>query len=59
VASRPTVALTTGLFAQVAQTPPISRAEALRRSQLALADAAATSHPVFWAPFVLVGDGGS
>lgn len=59
VASRPAVALTTGLFAQVAQTPPISRAEALRRSQLALADAAATSHPVFWAPFVLVGDGGS
>ncbi|MBP1776321.1 MAG: hypothetical protein H6Q86_2331, partial [candidate division NC10 bacterium] len=35
------------------------RAEALRRSQLALADTAATSHPVFWAPFVLVGDGGS
>jgi CHAT domain-containing protein len=50
--------LTTGLFAQLAQTPTLSRAEALRRSQLILVDTAATSHPVFWAPFVLVGDGG-
>jgi CHAT domain-containing protein len=58
VASRPTVALTTGLFAQVAQTPTLGRAEALRRSQITLADTPATSHPVFWAPFVLVGDGG-
>lgn len=58
VVSRPTVALTTGLFAQIAQTPTLGRAEALRRSQLTLADAPATSHPVFWAPFVLVGDGG-
>jgi len=58
VASRPTVALTTGLFAQAARTPALSRTEALRRSQLTLADAPATSHPVFWAPFVLVGDGG-
>lgn len=58
VASRPTVALTTGLFAQAGQTPPLGRAEALRRAQLTLADAAETSHPAFWAPFVLVGDGG-
>ncbi|MBP1778624.1 MAG: hypothetical protein H6Q86_4635, partial [candidate division NC10 bacterium] len=58
VASRPTVALTTGLFAQAAQIPALGRAEALRRSQLTLADTTATSHPVFWAPFVLVGDGG-
>jgi len=33
-------------------------AEALRRSQLALASDKDTSHPFFWAPFVLVGDGG-
>jgi CHAT domain-containing protein len=58
VASRPTVALTTGLFAQLAQTPTLGRAVALQRSQLTLADTPATSHPVFWAPFVLVGDGG-
>jgi CHAT domain-containing protein len=58
VASRPTVALTTGLFAQVAQTPTLARAEALRRAQLTLADTPDTAHPVFWAPFVLVGDGG-
>ena len=58
VASRPTVALTTGLFAQAAQTATLGRAEALRRSELTLADTPATSHPAFWAPFVLVGDGG-
>jgi CHAT domain-containing protein len=59
VASRPTVALTTGLFAQVAQqAPTLSRAEALRRSQIALSEKPETSHPAFWAAFVLVGDGG-
>jgi len=58
VASRPTVALTTGLFEHIARTPALGRAEALRRSQLALAGAPETSHPAFWAPFVLVGDGG-
>jgi CHAT domain-containing protein len=58
VASRPTVALTTGLFAPVAQTPTLGRAEALRRSQIALSEKPETSHPAFWAAFVLVGDGG-
>ena len=57
VASRPTVALTTGLLAQVAQNPTLARAEALRRSQLTLAYTPETAHPAFWAPFVLVGDG--
>ena len=33
------------------------RAEALRRSQLALAGGPETSHPAFWAPFVLIGRG--
>jgi hypothetical protein len=49
--------LTTGLFDQVARTPALGGAEALRRSQLTLADTPETSHPVFWPPFVLVGDG--
>jgi hypothetical protein len=31
----------------------------LRLMAMALADEASTSHPVSWAPFVLVGDGGS
>jgi CHAT domain-containing protein len=58
VASRPTVQLTTGMFSAYTREPAAGRAEALRRSQLALAGARDTSHPFFWAPFVLVGDGG-
>ena len=58
VASRPTVQLTTGMFSVYAREPAGGRAEALRRSQVALAADQATSHPYFWAPFVLVGDGG-
>jgi CHAT domain-containing protein len=59
VASRPTEALTTGALGAYARDPAIGRAEALRRAQMALAGQPATSHPAFWAPFVLVGDGGS
>ena len=58
VASRPTVQLTTGMFGIYTREPAVGRAEALRRSQLALAADKDTSHPFFWAPFVLVGDGG-
>jgi CHAT domain-containing protein len=58
VASAPTVELTTGMFSVYAREPASGRAEALRRSQLALASNKDTSHPFFWAPFVLVGDGG-
>ena len=58
VASGPTVQLTTGMFSVYAREPASGRAEALRRSQLALASEKDTSHPFFWAPFVLVGDGG-
>ena len=58
VASRPTVLLTTEMFAVYSREPAGGRAEALRRSQLALASDKGTSHPFFWAPFVLVGDGG-
>ena len=63
-------ALTTGLFRLQAEDPGLSRAEALRRAMVALIDGrgyvdAATgrtvysyAHPIFWAPFTLVGDGG-
>ena len=36
----------------------MSKAEALRQAQLGLekADAMTSSHPYFWAPFILVGD---
>lgn len=58
VASRATVFLTTGMFGAYAREPALGRAGALRRSQLALARERDTSHRFFWAPFVLVGDGG-
>ena len=59
VASRATVALTTGALGALARDASLGRAEALRRSALALASAKETAHPFFWAPFVLVGDGGA
>ena len=45
VASRPTVLLTTEMFAVYSREPAGGRAEALRRSQLALASDKDTSHP--------------
>jgi CHAT domain-containing protein len=59
VASRPTVVLTTSLFEAYARDAGLGRANALRAAQLKLQADAATSHPVLWAPFVLVGDGGT
>jgi CHAT domain-containing protein len=52
--------LTTGALERQRQAP-LTRAEALRQSMLALIEGAGPAHlahPVFWAPFVLVGDGG-
>src|SRR5262249_36466486 len=60
VESQSAVKLTTGAFEALAKDPGIGRAEALRRSMLALlADKAHPeyAHPMFWAPFVLVGEG--
>lgn len=61
--------LTTDLFARQAADPALSRGEALRQAMLGLidgpgpADAAGKpifsyAHPIFWAAFTLVGDGG-
>ena len=62
--------ITTDLFRREAAEPTLTRAEALRRTMLdlidhgAMADAATRlpiytyAHPMFWAPFSLVGDGG-
>ncbi len=47
---------------EAAQHPEIGRAEALRRSMLALMDDTENprfAHPLFWAPFVVVGEGGA
>jgi CHAT domain-containing protein len=59
VASQATVALTTGMFQAYGRDPALGRAEALRRSQTSLWSQQETSHPLFWAPFTVVGDGGA
>ena len=59
VASGPTVDLTTGMFGVYAREPGIGKAEALRRAQATVRARPETAHPFFWAPFVLVGDGGA
>lgn len=56
------VQLTTGVFDTRSQDPEKSRAAALRRSMLAmLAEDQPDyfAHPIFWAPFQLVGEGGN
>ncbi|MFN8758580.1 MAG: CHAT domain-containing tetratricopeptide repeat protein [Tagaea sp.] len=56
--------LTTDVFARQAADPRLDRASALRRAMLGLIDTPADgagfvyAHPIFWAPFLLVGDGG-
>ncbi|MCP3951641.1 MAG: CHAT domain-containing protein, partial [Desulfobacterales bacterium] len=62
--------LTTDMLAYQAQKPGISRAEALRQAMLRLLDTGvykdpdtgeirySYGHPIFWAPFSLVGEGG-
>jgi CHAT domain-containing protein len=62
-------ALTTDLFKRQAKDPALTRAEALRQAMLDLIDGPGRTdaqgktlfsyaHPIFWAPFTLVGDGG-
>jgi CHAT domain-containing protein len=62
--------LTTDIFRRQADNPSLSRAQALRRSMVKLLDGPgftdekgktlfAYAHPIFWAPFALVGDGGA
>ena len=60
--------LTTELFRRQAQDPALTRAEALRASMLSLMQTGGAkdgagklqytyAHPMFWAPFTLIGDG--
>jgi CHAT domain-containing protein len=58
VASDPTVKLITGAVDRMASDKTIGRAEAMRQSMLALIDKGET-HPAYWAPFVVVGEGGA
>ena len=59
VASQPTVVLTASLFEAYTRDAALGRAAALRAAQAKLLADQATSHPALWAPFVLVGDGGT
>jgi CHAT domain-containing protein len=61
VASDATVLLTTGAIQEFSKDPKIGRAEAMRRAMLRLMNGRPNpdfAHPVFWAPFVIVGEGG-
>jgi CHAT domain-containing protein len=53
--------LTTRIFTLQAEQPSLGRAEALRQSMIALMNTRQAggdySHPIFWAPFSLIGDG--
>ena len=55
-----TVKLITGAIGNLATDPSMGRAEAMRQSMLALIDKGGLeSQPAFWAPFVVVGEGGA
>jgi CHAT domain-containing protein len=60
VNSGATVKLITAAVREIAADKTIGRAEALRRAMLGLIDKGEPmeAHPAYWAPFVLVGDGG-
>ena len=58
VNSEATVKLITKAFDELRANPKIGRAEALRRSMLALSQTGGSfAHPENWAPFVVVGEG--
>jgi CHAT domain-containing protein/Tfp pilus assembly protein PilF len=58
VDSQATVTLVTKAFDEIKSNSRIGRAEALRRSMLALiASGGSNAHPANWAPFVVVGEG--
>ncbi|WP_284619256.1 CHAT domain-containing tetratricopeptide repeat protein [Aquabacterium humicola] len=50
--------LTTATFEHRATNPGARKAESLRQAMLALAGTPRYAHPAYWAPFVLLGDGG-
>jgi CHAT domain-containing protein len=70
VYSLPAAQLVSDLFRRQAADDKVRRSEALRQAMMALVDGpgflddagkevAAFAHPVFWAPYTLVGDGGA
>ena len=60
VGSEEAVRLTTKAFAELKAFPDVGRAEAMRRSMAALIESGGfAAHPAYWAPFVVVGEGGA
>ena len=61
VDSDATVKLITGAVSRLAANKSMGRAEAMRQSMLALIESGTPreAHPAYWAPFVLVGEGGA
>jgi CHAT domain-containing protein len=59
VYSDATVKLITTAIREMVNNPKVGRAEAMRRSMLALIDKGQPheAHPAYWAPFVVVGEG--
>jgi CHAT domain-containing protein len=58
VESESAMQLTTHTFAAYEKDPTIRRAEALRQAMLSTMKIPAYSHPAYWAPYALVGEGG-
>jgi len=59
VSSEAAVKLTTGAFTALERQPKLGRAEALRAAMLTvIAESGRSAHPAYWAPFVVVGEGG-
>jgi CHAT domain-containing protein len=56
-----TMKLITGALSRIAANKSLGRAEAMRQSMLALIDKGELreAHPAFWAPFIVVGEGGT
>jgi CHAT domain-containing protein len=62
VASEAAVILTTGTFARLASNPRMTKAEALRETMIEVIDRSTNfedTHPRYWAPFSIIGYGGS
>jgi tetratricopeptide (TPR) repeat protein/CHAT domain-containing protein len=57
VNSEATVKLITQAFDEIKADPKLGRAEAMRRSMVAMIGTDGLAHPSLWAPFVVVGEG--
>ena len=57
VPSAATSRLMSSMFGGMGENPDMPADEALRSAQLRLADSVESSHPFFWAAFVIMGDG--